>query len=105
MDENFGLLDSTVQGNDIYLMSVDGFSNWLAKASNAHQAWVAAQGFTAKPGKAITFATVEEKLILPSVFTAVTQYGMALRLRLIYPLANGNSWLTTAICPTNYLSL
>ena len=105
MNENFGLLDSAVQGTEIYLMSVDGFSNWLAKASNAQQAWVTAQGFTAKPGKAITFATVDGKIDFAMVFMAVTQYGMALRLRLIYPLANGNSWLTTAICPTNYLSL
>ena len=62
MDENFGLLDSTVQGNDIYLMSVDGFTNWLAKASNAQQTWVTAQGFTAKPGKAITFATIDGQI-------------------------------------------
>ena len=59
MIENFGLLDGSVQGTKIYLMSADKFTAWLAKASNAQQAWVTAQGFTAKPGKAITFAAVD----------------------------------------------
>ena len=45
MIENFGLLDGAVQGNEIYLMSADEFTNWLAKASNAQKAWVAAQRF------------------------------------------------------------
>ena len=50
MIENFGLLDGALQGTEIYLMSADEFTNWLAKASNAQKAWVTAQGFTAKPG-------------------------------------------------------
>ena len=62
MNENFGLLDSAVQGTEIYLMSADEFANWLSKASNVQQAWVTAQGFTAKPGKAITFATVDGQI-------------------------------------------
>jgi leucyl aminopeptidase len=62
MIENFGLLDGTVHGNEIYLMSADEYTNWLAKASNAQQAWVTAQGFTAKPGKAITFAAVDGQI-------------------------------------------
>ena len=62
MIENFGLLDGTVHGNEIHLMSAEEFTNWLAKASNAQQAWVTAQGFTAKPGKAITFATVDGQI-------------------------------------------
>ena len=44
MIENFGLLDGAVQGTEIYLMSADEFNSWLAKASNAQQAW-AAQGY------------------------------------------------------------
>lgn len=62
MNENFGLLDSALQGNKIYLMSADEYANWLSKASNSQQAWVTAQGFTAKPGKAITFATVDGQI-------------------------------------------
>ena len=62
MIENFGLLDGAVQVTEIYLMSADEFTNWLAKASNAQQAWVTAQGFTAKPGKAITFAKVDGQI-------------------------------------------
>ena len=62
MSENFGLLDGAVQGAEIYLMSADEFSKWLAKASNAQQAWLTAQGFTAKPGKAITFAAVDGQI-------------------------------------------
>ena len=50
MIENFGLLDGAVQGTEIYLMSADEFTNWLATASNAQKAWVTAQGFSAKPG-------------------------------------------------------
>jgi leucyl aminopeptidase len=62
MIENFGLLDGAVQGTEIHLMSADEFTNWLAKASNAQQTWVTAQGFTAKPGKAITFAANDGKI-------------------------------------------
>ena len=62
MIENFGLLDRAVQGTEIYLMSADEFTSWLAKASNAQKAWVTAQGFTAKPGKAITFAAVDGQI-------------------------------------------
>ena len=62
MIENFGLLDGAVQGTEIYLMSADEFTNWLAKASNAQQAWVTAQGFSSKPGKAITFAAVDGQI-------------------------------------------
>ncbi len=62
MIENFGLLDDTVKSTEIYLMLAGDYANWMAKASNAQQAWVTAQGFTAKPGKAITFATVEGQI-------------------------------------------
>ena len=62
MIENFGLLAGAVQGTEIYLMSADEFTNWLAKASNAQKAWVTAQGFISKPGKAITFASVDGKI-------------------------------------------
>ena len=62
MIENFGLLDGAVQGTEIYLMSADEFTNWLAKASNAQKAWVTAQSFIAKPGKAITFAAVDGQI-------------------------------------------
>ena len=62
MIKNFGLLDSAVQGTKIYLMSADEFANWLAKTSNAQQAWVTAQGFIAKPGKVITFASVDGQI-------------------------------------------
>ena len=57
MIENFGLLDNGSHCTKIHLMSADEFTSWLVKATRAQQAWVAAQGFTAKPGKAITFAT------------------------------------------------
>ena len=62
MIENFGLLDGAVQGTEIYLMSVGEFTDWLEKASNAQKAWVTAQAFAAKPGKAITFATVDGEI-------------------------------------------
>ena len=62
MIENFGLLDGVVQGTKICLMSADEFTNWLAKATNARREWVTAQSFTAKPGKAITFATVDGQI-------------------------------------------
>ena len=62
MIENFGLLDGAVKGTEIYLMSADEFTNWLAKASNAQKAWVTAQGFIAKPGKVITFASVDGQI-------------------------------------------
>ena len=62
MIENFGLLSNTVQGTEIYLMSADEFTNWLTKTSKVQQAWVTAQAFTAKPGKAITFAAVDGQI-------------------------------------------
>ena len=43
MIENFGLLDGAVQGTEIYLMSADEFTNWLAKASNAQKALSSAE--------------------------------------------------------------
>lgn len=62
MKINFGLFDDTTQGTEIHLMSADEFTGWLAKASNAQQAWVTAQGFAAKAGKAITFAGVDGRI-------------------------------------------
>ena len=56
MIENFGLLDEGSQGTEIHLMTAKKYTNWLTKASSAQQSWAAAQGFTAKPGEAITFA-------------------------------------------------
>ena len=56
MIENFGLKPAGSNGTELHLMSADDFAQWLAKASDAQQAWVAAQGFSAKAGKAISFA-------------------------------------------------
>ena len=57
MIENFGILDGEFHGTKIHFMSADGFNSWLKKAGRTQQAWVAAQGFIAKPGNAMCFAT------------------------------------------------
>ena len=62
MIENFGLLDSAVRVTEIHLMSANEFTTWRAKATNAQQAWITAQGFAAKPGKAITFAAADGEI-------------------------------------------
>ena len=62
MIENFGLLDDGSLGIAIHLMLADEFTSWLAKARSSDQAWVAANGFVAKPGKAICFATTDGQI-------------------------------------------
>ena len=57
MTESYGLIKDRLHCTKIYLMTVDEFSVWLTKASRTQKAWVNAQGFSAKSGKAITFAT------------------------------------------------
>ena len=62
MIKNFGLLDSESLGTKIHLVLADEFNIWLTKANSAQQAWVAAQGFAAKPGKALCFPTREGQI-------------------------------------------
>jgi len=57
MIEKFGLKSAGANGTEIRLMTVDDFASWLASANQAHQNWVTAQGFSAKPGRAICFAS------------------------------------------------
>ncbi|MFZ9134683.1 MAG: hypothetical protein ACO208_01955, partial [Candidatus Puniceispirillaceae bacterium] len=56
MIEKFGLKSAGANGTEIRLMTADDFASWLASATPAQQNWVTAQGFSAKPGKAIYFA-------------------------------------------------
>ena len=53
MIENFGLKSAGSDGTEIHLMTTDDFAIWQAKASDAHQGWISAQNFHAKPGKSI----------------------------------------------------
>ena len=62
MIENFGIFDGELHGTKIHLMLSDEFNSWLTKASSAQQAWVTAQGFIAKPGNALCFATKEGQI-------------------------------------------
>ena len=57
MIEKFGLKSAGTNGAEIRLMTVDDFASWLSSANQAHQNWVTAQGFSAKPGRAICFAS------------------------------------------------
>ena len=57
MIEKFGLKSAGANGTEILLMTVDDFASWLSSANQAHQNWVTAQGFSAKPGRAICFAS------------------------------------------------
>ena len=62
MIENFGLQSAGSAGTEIHLMTVDDFAIWQAKASDAHQGWISAQNFHAKPGKSIYFATTDGRI-------------------------------------------
>ena len=62
MIENFGLKDTGSAGTKIHLMTADDFATWQAKASDAHQGWITAQNFRAKPGKSIYFAANDGRI-------------------------------------------
>ena len=62
MIENFGLKSAGSAGIEIHLMTADDFAIWQAKASDAHQGWINAQNFHAKPGKSIYFAAPDGRI-------------------------------------------
>ena len=62
MIENFGLKSAGSDGTEIHLMTTDDFAIWQAKASDAHQGWISAQNFHAKPGKSIYFAAPDGRI-------------------------------------------
>ena len=62
MIENFGLRSAGSAGTEIHLMTADDFAIWQAKAGDAHQGWISAQNFHAKPGKSIYFAASDGRI-------------------------------------------